>query len=162
MSGYAKIAILLVAMIAAFAAGVKWEIGIVAERDLAAATARRGDTIRQRQFNDGAGGAQAATVAKLSNQLGDAREKIARLSGRACLDSGTVGMLNNIGADPVRAAAAEPADAPEAASSGGGIRFATDADAARAIAICRARYSEVARQLDGILDIEDNRQGSAK
>ena len=53
---------------------------------------------QQRQFNDTASGRHAATVANLSNKLGDARAQIAELSAdRQCLDARTVSMLKTLG-----------------------------------------------------------------
>lgn len=40
---------------------------------------------------------RARAVATLNDQLGAAREKIPRLSGRACFDPGTVSVLNATG-----------------------------------------------------------------
>nr|WP_315210059.1 hypothetical protein [uncultured Albidiferax sp.] len=158
MSLAAKLALALVLFVAGLATGIKYHAGLIAQRAQAAANVQRADTIRQRQTNDGAGGEHAAQVARLSNQLGDAREKIATLSGRQCLDAGTVGVLNAIGSDPVRAVASEPASAAAAAPAGGDLRFATDRDAASAIATCRARFAEVVSQVNQILDIEESRQ----
>lgn len=162
MSTAAKLVLAFALFVAGLATGIKYHAGLIAQRDLVAASARRADTIRQRQYSDGAGGEHAAVLAQLNNQLGNAREKIANLSGRECLDPATVGVLNAIGAEPVRAAASEPAGAAAAAPTGGGLRFSTDRDAASAIAICRARYAEVASQVDQILDIEAARHRGAE
>ena len=129
------------------ATGIKWQIGVQARATLAAQTAREGDAKRQVRAIDTASTTHVATLARLNNQLGTAREQIALLSGRECLDAGTVGLLNAIGHQPMPAAAA-----------GAGIRFATERDTASAIATCRARYAELSSQLDQILDIEDARQ----
>lgn len=158
MSIAAKLVLALVLFVAGLATGIKYHAGLIAQRDLAAASVQRADAVRQRQFNDGAGGAHAAVVAQLANKLGNAREKIVTLSGRECLDAGTVGVLNTIGSEPVRAATGESESPPAVAAAGGGLRFSTDRDAASAIAVCRARYAEVASQVDKILDIEDARQ----
>ena len=131
------------------AAGIKWHAGIDAQRALAEKDLRDSDARQQRQFSDLAAGKHAGTVATLSTQLGNAREKIATLSGRACLDAGTVGMLNAIGGQPVRAAARDAASAPEG--------VATDRDVSTAIADCRAGYAQVADQVNQILDIEERR-----
>jgi hypothetical protein len=152
-----KLLILVAALIAGFAAGNRYQRGVQAQREIAARDLANSDRLQQRKFADRAAGQQAATVAAISTQLGDAREKIAQLSGRQCLDAGTVGMLNNIGAEPSRAAAGEPADQAPAAATGGGFRFATERDTAVAIATCRAYYGEVSGQLNQILDIEDRR-----
>ena len=139
------------------AGGVKWQLGVQARADLAAADLRALDAKRQIKIIDAAAVKHVKTLATLNNQLGDAREKIAALSGRECLDAGTVGLLNNIAADPVPATAGEPASAPGAAAAGVGLRFATERDIASAIAICRTRYAEVSSQLNQILDIEEAR-----
>ena len=131
------------------AAGIKWHAGVDAQRELAAEALRKSDALQQRKFSDQAAGQHAGAVATLSTQLGNAREKIAKLSGRACLDADTVGVLNAIGGQPVRAAAGNAAGAPQA--------VATDRDVSAAIAACRAGYGEVASQLNKILDIEDRR-----
>lgn len=110
------------------------------------------DARQQRTLSDKAAGKHAEQLATLANQLGDAREKIARLPGRACLDSGTVSMLNATGNVASAAPASQPASATPAASPG-----ASDVDVAGYIALCRTRYAEVADQLNKILDIEDRR-----
>ena len=111
------------------------------------------DARQQRQFNDLAATKHIAAVTLLNKQIGVANEKIAKLSGRQCLDAGTVRVLNDIGttpgSQPGRTAASEPAGTPEAA--------ATDQDVGTAIAICRAWYGELSDQLNQILDIEDRR-----
>lgn len=160
MSTAAKLVLAFALFVAGLATGIKYHAGLIAQRDMAQANVQRANTIRQRQLNDGAGGEHAAVVAQLSNQLGNAREKIAMLSGRECLDPGTVGVLNAIGSEPVRASTGEPESAAAAAPAGGGLRFSTDRDAASAIATCRARYAEAVSQLDQILDIEAARHRS--
>ena len=134
MSWLAQLLIAVVIFTSGGAAGIKYHAGVIARRDLAAAEALKSDGIQQRKFNDTQAGQHAGAVATLSTQLGDAREKIVQLSGRECLSADTVGMLNDIGSEPGRAAASEPKGAPQAAASGGGRRFATDRDAATAIA----------------------------
>lgn len=151
----AVIAVLI--FVAGGAGGIKWQLGVQARADIAAEYARQSDAIQQRKFGDKAATTHAATLAAINNKLGNAREQIAKLSGRECLDAGTVGVLNAIGDQPVRAAAGEPAGAPGAAASGSGLRFATDRDTASAISICRARFAEVTSQVNQILDIEDRR-----
>lgn len=153
MSWALQLALALVIFAAGGASGIKWHAGVDAQRELAAKSTRESDALQQRKFIDAAAGQHAVAVAKISNQLGDAREKIAKLSGRACLDADTVGMLNNIGSEPVRAAPVNAAGAPQA--------VATDRDVSTAIATCRAGYSAVAGQLDKILDIEDRRHPPA-
>lgn len=161
MSWAIQLVIALSIFAAGAAGGIKWELGVQARAELAAQQALESDAIQQRKFGDKAAGDHAATLAKLNNQLGYAREKIALLSGRQCLDAGTIGVLNSIG-DSVPAAASEPASAPTTAAAGTGLRFATERDVAGYIALCRARYREVAGQLNEILDIEGRRQAPEK
>ncbi|MBD9395126.1 hypothetical protein [Acidovorax sp. ACV01] len=132
--------------------------------------ARQSDAKQQRQFNDTTAGVHAATVASLSTQLGDAREKIATLSDRQCLGAGTVRMLNAIGAMPahgvgLRATSSQLAGAPPAAAGSADDdpaaaegAYASERDTATTIAICRSRYAEVSSQVNKILDIEEKRQ----
>jgi hypothetical protein len=165
MSLAAKLILALALFVGGFAGGIKWHVGIVAERELAEQRARESDARQQRQFNDRKAGQHAGAVARLADQLGDAREKIARLSGRACLDAGTVSVLNATGVVDGAAAAGEPASAASAAaasaSHGTGLRVSTDVDVAGYIALCRTRYAEVSDQLNQILDIEDRRHPPA-
>lgn len=139
------------------AGGVKWHAGQDAIAAQAAAEAVKSDQIQQRKFSDKAAGTHAAALATINNQLGNAREQIANLSGRECFGADTAGMLGTIGAEPGGAAAGEPAGAPTAAATGTGLRYSTDRDVAGYIALCRARYGEVTSQLNKILDIEDRR-----
>lgn len=149
------------ALVLAFSAGgltgVRWQQGVQARMDLAASEARATDSRQQIRAMDKAAGIHAAALTTLNKQLGAAREKISNLSGRECLDSDVVRVLNDIGDQPVRAAAGDAASAPTAPAAGGGLRFSTDRDAANAISICRASYQEVSSQLNQILDIEDRR-----
>ena len=150
--------IIALAIFAAGAAGgIRWHSGQDAIAAQAAQQARESDAIQQRKFSDKAGGDHAKALATINLKLGDAREKIAQLSGRECFDAGTAGMLGTIGAEPGGAAAGEPAGAPTAAATGTGLRYSTDRDVAGYIALCRARYGEVTSQLNKILDIEDRR-----
>lgn len=157
MSILAQIVIAIAIFAGGTATGIKWHVGIVAARDLEAQQARETDARQQRQFGDQAAGKHAGTVATLNNQLGNAREKILQLSGRACLDAGTVGVLNATGVIDGAAAAGQPADPGAAAAAGADVRFATDGDTAGYIALCRTRYAEVGDRLNNILDIEDRR-----
>lgn len=143
------------------ATGIKWHAGQDAIAAAASRELRDTDMRQQRQLGERKGAEQAAEVRTLSKQLGDARAQIATLSGRPCLDDDTVRVLNAIGADNVRAAAGEPARAASAAGGAAGQRYATDADAARQIAVCRAGYAEVSGQLNKILDIEERRHPPA-
>lgn len=142
---------------ASFWAGHQWKAGRVAIAEREADELRKADARQARQFADHLAGQHAARLTTINNQLGIAREKIARLPGRDCLDPDTVGVLNDIGRPDVGAPAGEPAGAPAAASTGGGLRYSTDRDVASGLAICRARYGEVSSQLNSILDIEDRR-----
>lgn len=131
--------------------------------------ARATDARQQRLFNDTAAGRHAATVADLNTQLGEALGHVATLSGRQCLAAGTVRLLNSIGKPAgdvgLRAAAGEPAGAPEAAAGPGADAadsgYASERDTAHWIAVCRAQYGEVAGQLNQILDIEERREAGA-
>lgn len=145
----------------AFWAGYEWKAGRVAQTALKAADHSQELQRQARRGMDTAAGQHAKTLATVNRQLGDARVQIARLAGRDCLDPGTVGVLNDIGRGGVRAAAGDTEGAPPAASSGGGLRYSTDRDAASAIAICRAEYAKVSSQLNQILDIEDKRHSPA-
>ncbi|MGQ8877680.1 hypothetical protein ACUTR7_09230 [Delftia sp. NA_296.1] len=128
--------------------------------DKAADIARKVD----RKAADTAAGEHAAALETLSKQLGGANAQIALLSGRQCLDTGTVWMLNDIGAaasraDDVRAAAghspsAAPTSAPAAHDAAG---YASERDVAEGLAVCRSGYAELQSQLGKILDIEDAR-----
>ena len=157
MSILVQVAIAIALLVAGFGGGVKYHAGVIAQRDLAAERLVASDRVQQRKFGDVASGQHAGALSKLSNQLGAAREKIVKLSGRECLSADIVGVLNAIGSEPGRAPAGEPAGAPQAAAGGGGLRFSTDRDAATAIATCRAYYAEVSGQVNKILDIEDRR-----
>lgn len=131
--------------------------------------ARATDARQQRLFNDTAAGRHAATVADLNTQLGEALGHVATLSGRQCLAAGTVRLLNSIGKPAgdvgLRAAAGEPAGAPEAVAGPGADAadsgYASERDTAHWIAVCRAQYGEVAGQLNQILDIEERREAGA-
>lgn len=136
------------------------------QADQQAEAARQAEALQLRQTADAAAGKHAARVAALSNQLGDARAHIARLSDRQCLDAGTVRMLNNIGGAGglgLRAATGQPAGSPPAAAGPAPDGYAGERDTADWIAICRTHYAQVSDQLNQILDIEDRReQGSAR
>lgn len=157
MSLLAQIVIAGVIFLAGLGTGWKAHMGVVAQAELEAADARATDAKKQIRTIDKASAAQVAALTRINTQLGDAREKIAKLSGRKCLDAGTVSMLNAINSEPGATIASKPASAPAAAAASGDERYATEADTARAIAICRAGYAAVAGQLNQILDIEDKR-----
>lgn len=135
-------------------AGVQWQRGTQARADAAASEIRAADSRRQIRAMDTAAGQHAAALTTLNQQLGAARAQIQTLTGRECLDSDVVRVLNDIGDPPLRAPARDPDRAPPAAAAGGGLRFATDQDAAHAIATCRAGYAALSSQLNKILDIE--------
>lgn len=152
-----QLAIAAIIFVAGGAGGIKWQVGVQARAELAAADARASEAKKQIKVSDAAATTHAAALATVNNKLGDAREKIALLSGRECLAADTVSLLNAIGGEPVPAAAGQFEGAPPAPAAGGGLRFATERDAAGAIAVCRARYAEVASQVNQILDIEEAR-----
>lgn len=157
MSLIAQLALALAIFVAGAAGGIKWHAGQDAIAAQAAADLRRSDELQQRKFADQAAGSHAQALAKINNQLGTAREKISLLSDRQCLDAGTVGMLNDIGSEPVRATSGQSEGTAAASASGSGLRFATERDTANAIAICRSRYAEAVSLVDRIMDIEDRR-----
>lgn len=164
---------------AALAAGGTWRVQewrwgekeaerLKAER--VADEARQSDAKQQRQFNDTASGRHAATVATLSNKLGDARAQIATLSAdRQCLDARTVGMLNNLGtasALGLRTPASQPAGTAAAVAAPETDRtpttgYASERDTAEWIAICKTQHDALASQVNQILDIEERRQQGA-
>ena len=139
------------------AGGIKWQLGVQARVELAAADARASAAKRQIKVIDKAAGAHVAALATVNNKLGDARAHIAKLSGRECLGAGTVSVLNAIGDQPVPAATLDAAGPPAAAATSGGLRFATESDVASAIAVCRAGYAGLSSQVNQILDIEEAR-----
>lgn len=160
----------------------RWQANNAAEQDKRdeserdARKLRDDESERQRNTNDNLAGEHAKALAGLSNQLGDARAHISSLSKRRCLDAGTVSMLNNIG-KPAAAGLGLRAAAGNATSSAGALAgsgdntghgnaptgehradvYASEQDAAKQIAICRAGYAKVSDQLNRILDIEDGR-----
>jgi len=168
MSILAQIVIAGLIFVAGTATGIRWHAGQDALQEIAARELRDSDARQQRMFHDRKAGLHAADLARLSNQLGDARAQISRLPGRSCLDADTVRLLNDTGnLDDSRAAAGEPASPPAPAASAAGqpggaeASSASDIDVAGYIATCRTRYAEVAGQLNQILDIEDRRHPPA-
>lgn len=147
-------AALLVGLVAGGSAGWRvqewrWQANTAAAAQ-AASEALQSDQRQQRRLADAAAGQHAAALVSINRQLGAAREKIATLSGRQCLDAGTVGVLNAIGGDvDLRAPAGDPASAAGATAS--------DRDVAAALATCRSAYATVRNQVIQILDIEDKR-----
>jgi hypothetical protein len=140
---------------------------VVAEQQ--AETARQAEARQQRVAADAAAGKHAARLATLSTQLGDARARIATLSAtRQCLDAGTVGMLNNLGAAPgglgLRTPTSKPAGAAAAAAptqADAPAGYASERDTADWIATCKVRHDALADQVNQILDIEERRQAGA-
>lgn len=158
MSLAAKIVLAILLVVAGFAGGIKYHKGVDAQRELEAQQLRESDQRQQRQFNDREALQHAGQVDALNRKLGKAYAQIARLSGRTCLDPGTVGVLNDTGVpDAGRAVAGEPARAAASAASAAGDRAASDRDVAGYIATCRTEYGKLADQLNKILDIEDRR-----
>lgn len=157
-----QLIIALVIFAAGAAGGIRWHAGQDAIAAQAAAELAKSDQMQQRKFGDKAATSHAQALASINTKLGDAREKIALLSDRQCLDAGTVRMLNAIGSEPVRATAGQSEGAAGAPASGSGLRFATERDTAAAIALCRARYAEAVSLVNQIMDIEDARHPPAK
>ena len=143
-------------------AGMEWHAGQDAIAAQKADAVRKTDALRQIKAADSAATGHAKSLARLNNQLGDAREQIAKLSGRECFGADTTGVLNAIGDQPPPTNSGQPAGAPDAAATGASLRFTTDRDAAGYIALCRARYAEVSSQVNQILDFEETRQHDAK
>ena len=160
MSLPAKLILLLACFIAGLMAGIKWQHGVQARADLAAADIRATDTRQQRQLGDKSAITHAAALVAINQKLGGARAHIAKLSGRECFGAGTVSLLNAIGDSAVRATALDPAREAAPIAPGGGLRFATQQDAATAIATCRSAHAELSSQVNQILDIEDQRHPS--
>ena len=154
MSWAAQAVIAALIFMAGGAGGIKWQLGVQAREQLAVADLRASDAARQIKVIDKAATAHVTALATVNQKLGDAREKIASLSGRECFDSSVSGVLNDIGSGGLPTTAGQPADPAPAFTVGGGLRYSTDRDAAGAIAVCRARYAEVASQVNQILDIE--------
>lgn len=138
--------------------GAAWQAGVYARAQAVAADALASDVrFLQRQGAKAAAGHAEAMVV-INKTLGDQRAKIAKLSGRECLGAGTVSMLNGTATGQLLpTVAGEPDGAAAAVAAGDYERYATDADAADAIAICRAGYAGLASQLNAILDIEGAR-----
>jgi hypothetical protein len=158
MSGTWSLSALCAALLAGLVMGAaggwrvqewRWQANTAAAAQ-AASEALQSDQRQQRRLADAAAGQHAAALVSINRQLGVAREKIASLSGRQCLDAGTVGVLNAIGGDvDLRAAAGDTQGAAGAAAS--------DRDVAAALAACRSAYATVRNQVIQILDIEDKR-----
>lgn len=158
MSWAIQAALAAVLFAAGGAAGIKWHAGLDAIAAQKAEDIRKSDARQQARIADHSATSHAKALATINDKLGAAREQIATLSGRECFGADTASMLNTIGSEPVPAPAGEPAGAPPAVAAGTGLRYSTDRDAAGYIALCRARYAEVASQVNQILDIEAARQ----
>lgn len=103
------------------------------------------------------------TVDQLKTQLSDAQQQLAQLTtGRYCLSAAAVRVLNRTGRVPApTAASAEAPGTPERLEDDrAGEPFATDHDAAVALAECRTQYGVVSDQLNKIIDIELERTRS--
>lgn len=158
MSWLAQLAIATAVFLAGAVFGVKYQLGVQAQIDIAASEARAADSRQQLRTIEKASSEHLTELRTLNKKLGDARGKISLLSGRECFDARTVGMLNAIGDQPVRTTPGQPESTPTAAAVAGGLRFATERDVADQIAVCRAGYAELSSQVNSILDIEDARQ----
>lgn len=139
------------------AVGIKWHAGLDAIAAQKAEEVRQSDARQMAAIAAAAATSHAKALATINDKLGAAREKIASLSGRECFGADTAGVLNTIGAEPVPTPASELAGTPPAPATAADQRFTTDRDAAGYIALCRARYAEVASQVNQILDIEEAR-----
>ena len=158
MSWAAQLVIAALIFAAGGAGGIKWQLGVQARADMVATDARAADAKAQIRAFDKSALAHVTALATINQQLGDAREKIASLSGRECFDADVSRMLNAIGGEPVPVITGESEGAASAVAAGSGLRYSTERDAAGAIAVCRARYAEVSSQVNQILDIEDQRE----
>lgn len=136
MSGYAKIAVLLVAMIAAFAAGVKWEIGIVAARDLKASAAQQAQAMAQETENRRMESLRAGKVIEAQNAQAKRTQTLQAAAAGARTES--AGLRDDIAA--IRASLpSTPGDASgNAASTAAGL-----------LAECAAAYQGLAAAADG-------------
>lgn len=138
--------------------GYQWHAGMAAKAQFAAHQAAEKNKQAIQDMADQRAIGHAERVRALNTQLGAAHARISQLTRRDCLDPGTVGMLNSIGpALPAAASQSENSPPAPAADSGLGLRFSTSRDLAEQIAICRAAHTELADQLNAILDIEDAR-----
>ena len=158
MSWLAQLAIAFLLFTAGLASGIKYHAGQDALAAKDASVLLAADQRQQRQMGDVAVTRQIAKVTALAGQLGAAREHIKSLSGHTCLDADTVRLLNDIGREPVRAAASSPAGAPTSTATDPSNRAdSSDIDIASAIAQCRSAYAGIAGQLNEVLDIEESR-----
>lgn len=138
--------------------GYRWHIGIAAkaEIDAMAVAEQRRQAIQAMADQRAIGHAQQ--VRSLNQQLGVAHARIAQLGQRDCLDPGTVSLLNVIGTTmPTPPSQSQDSASAAASYSGHGLNFSTARDLASQIAVCRTAHSELADQLNAILDIEEAR-----
>ena len=131
--------------VGSFFGGIEWQQG----RDALALKGAQAKLAEQSRAADTIATNHAAVVMQLNRQLGDKRAALYGLTtGRDCLSARAVSLLNGA-AVSVPGSAREPEAAPAAA--------ATDRDVGDALAICRSAHSQLADQLNAILDIEDTR-----
>lgn len=142
--------------------GIRWHEGQDAIAAQTSEAARKTDALAQIAAADQAATGHSRALASVNQKLGNAREKIALLSGRECFGSDTARVLNAVGAGHLPADPGHAAGAPAAAAPAADQRYTTDRDAAGHIALCRARYAEVASQVNQILDIEAARHPEPK
>lgn len=145
-----------------FGAAVKYKDGVYAQEALAISDTKAAAAKKDIRVIDNASAAHTKELSKLNTQLWNAREKIASLSARECFSAATASLLNSTGDLGVPAASSESEGESGAITSGSGIRFTTERDAAGYIAICRTKYAEVASRLNNILVIEDKRHHLTK
>ena len=157
MSWAVKLVLVLAIFAAGAAFGIQWQLGVQARADVLTEQVRALDGEKQRLAGDAAAINHAAALSAINQKLGDQRAYISKLSERECFSARTVGVLNGAGGESVPAAASDAASEAATAATGTGIRFATERDAAGAIAVCRAGYAGLSSQLNRILDIEDVR-----
>jgi hypothetical protein len=154
------LAVIVATFLTGMFAGMYVYRGKVAQRDLQQLQQATRERIRLQEFAAPKAAEHAATIETLNTQLVDAYAEIANLSGRACLDGRTVGLLNATGNLSRRPAAPKPADpgpVPQATGDQPALRWASNIDVGQYIAYCRAEYAKVADQLNKVLDIEDRR-----
>lgn len=132
--------------------GAQGEIVKQQAKDLESTNLRASDDLMQRKARDMGEANHLAALDRTTKQLGAANAEIQNLSGRPCLGSNVVRVLNDIGSsgESVPTTTTVPEGATQA--------FATDRDLANSIAICRSSYAAVSDQINQILDIEEKRE----
>lgn len=159
MSLLAQLCVAMLLFTTGVAAGIKIHAGQDAIAAQAARELVQSDQRQNRQLADRRVLQHLTQSTTIAQQLGAAREQIAHLAGRTCLDADTVRLLNNIGAEPLRAPASSPAGATVAtAAHPSDSPESSDIDVAQALAQCRSAYAQAASQLNAILDIEATRR----